>query len=230
MTLDAAYIADSLLFQHHSPADVQQALQYHDELVEVFTNQSPSRLLFIHMMGVPGSGKSTMAKAVHERLLLHKLYPCVIGNDLVLERLPCYQLDRQTDQAAAFKRWEMPSRIMGYYLVQAALDKRLPMLYDSSGHDPRHLQMLQYIQSLGYKVAMVYAKVELATAQSRVAARVSQPGARFTPPQMVAERYAQTLDMAERYRDLLGNHFFEVDNNGLLDAAMLDKIVARILN
>lgn len=144
--------------------------QYFNPIIEQMLDKAPSsdHPKLIHMMGIPGSGKSTFYQN-------HKDWFndfVLIGFDLVMESVPQYQEDRKTlGKMEAFKKWELPARIAGYELLRRAINERKNIFFDHGGTPICHRELLGNIRKMGYETTMYYINCEPQTAINRIANR-----------------------------------------------------------
>lgn len=135
----------------------------------------------INVCGLPASGKSAVCKAIKaERPEL--LY---ISFDALMEELPVYLAEHLKDRRKSFERWEIPARFAGYQLLKQAVRHKLPILFEHSNADPRHVELYQKIRQAGYTVDIRYIDAAPDLVLPRLASRE-----RFFSPERTRERAA----------------------------------------
>jgi len=150
-------------------------------LKSVLSQEKPK---FIHMLGLPGAGKSTYYKQ-HQSEFQNYLY---IDFDLVMGATKEYQKDLKVlGSAEAFKRWQIPARIAGYELLKRAIEEKKNIFFDHGGTPVCHRELLKNIKAFGYQTKMIYLPCSVDVALKRVAARELLTK-RHTPSQIVIER------------------------------------------
>ena len=139
---------------------------------------------FVHMLGIPGAGKSTYYQK-HKAQYADYLF---IGFDFIMEAIPEYQKDVEAlGSVEAFKRWELPARISGYELLKRAIEAKKNIFFDHGGTPICHRELLTNVKLYGYTTKMVYVPCEVDVALQRVKAR-ELVTKRHTPPQMIIDR------------------------------------------
>ena len=88
---------------------------------EILNNHiSQDKPTFIHMLGIPGAGKTTYMNN-NKECFKDFLF---LDFDMVMERLPEYREDvKKLGSVEAFEKWEIPSRIAGYEVLLQAIKK-----------------------------------------------------------------------------------------------------------
>lgn len=184
-----------------------------EKLAALTSAQKP---FIVHMLGIPGAGKTTFANQIYNELqqLLNgdTLY---LGFDRIMTEIPEYS---SVDKVTAFAKYEIPAREAGYVLLKSALERRANIFFDHGGAAADHPAILRYAsEALGYRTFMVYIKCDTAVAKSRVERRALAEG-RHTPLSYIDERYKIIEDLLPQYvADLTA--MFMVDNS----AAVLNR-------
>lgn len=180
---------------------------------QVLTSTEPQEHPFlIHLCGVPGSGKSTYAAKLSENLALKGQSFAILQFDVVMEALPGYQTDKRIDLQAAFAKWEIPARIIGYHLMQALLDNRRSFVFDHSAAFPAHVNLLSLAKNcLGYRVEMHRMLCSTETAVSRVKNREKQ-SCRYTPERLIYERVGVIENLLPQYQAIV-DRFIAIENS-----------------
>lgn len=161
---------------------------------------------FIHMLGVPGSGKSTVAKEIYQMLEWRK--PTLVGFDRIMESIPEYH--QEPDRVRAFSSFELSARAGGYILIKELLGKRSDIFLDHGGPLASHVELLRFARANGYATAVVKVSVSNETAKKRIQARQLVEG-RHTPLSYVDERCQIIEELTEGYRSAT-DHYFEIMN------------------
>lgn len=160
---------------------------------------------FIHMLGIPGSGKSTFWKK-NKDLFSDYIF---ISFDEVMNRLPTYHKDSSLlGLKEAFARWEIPSRIAGYELLTRAMQQKKNIFLDHGGTPELHLALMKEAKKAGYKTKMYYLKCDVDTALERVSAR-EQEVQRHTPRELIIKRAPLVKKRAEQFKQIV-DEFIEV--------------------
>lgn len=163
---------------------------------------------FVHTLGAPGAGKSSLVAALQHELPETRR-PAVVAFDRLMAALPEYQ--RQTDRVEAFRLYEGPARAAGYALLRELVDRRSDILLDHSGAFANHVTMLEHVKGQGYKVVVLHVLTDIDAAKRRVAARAETEG-RHTPLDYVDQRDAIVRDLAPAYR-AVADCYFEISND-----------------
>ena len=134
--------------------DIRRVLQ--NVLQNVFPVEKP---YLVNFCGLPASGKSHLCrrfKSEHPEALY-------ISFDALMESLPVYIKEHQTDRQKSFERWELPARFIGYQLLKGAVRHKLPIVFEHSNATPFHIELYEKIKQAGYIVDIRYidADVEL---------------------------------------------------------------------
>ncbi|MBX7143083.1 MAG: zeta toxin family protein [Oligoflexia bacterium] len=173
---------------------------YH-ELTSAALKRSPLQLrpFFIHLAGVPGSGKSTYSK----RLSAAHPDAYLLDFDGVMESLPAYrQHCEEHGLESAFRAWEIPARLVGYRLLISLLEHRRSIIFDHSASNPKHIEIMRTVSALGYRTEMHYLPCQPELALARIESR-SAHNSRFTPAHLVIERAEALKVLIPNYRSLV---------------------------
>ncbi len=205
MLLSALIPSVSTLIPYEYP--VIKTPEY-EHLLQKMLDSAPSveNPTLIHMLGIPGAGKSTF---YHK----HKFPPHLfIGFDSIMEQLPSYQTDTSNlGSAAAFQKWEIPARILGYELLRRAVEAHKNIFFDHGGLNPAHLELLQNLHNYGYTTEMHHIICPLNLALKRAQLR-EQKTHRHTPQEMIKARYALMEKLAAQYQKI-ADTFYVYDNS-----------------
>lgn len=175
-----------------------------DKIVEERLRSAPvsPHPLFVHMLGIPGSGKTVFARPLFE-CLERKVNGAFtyVGFDDLMSDIPQYQSSQ--DRVAAFSAYELPARAAGYALLKGLLEKRANILFDHGGASSEHVDILRYaIHSLEYSAFMVHVKCDAKNAIKRIIRRAEIEG-RHTPIHYVEDRKKLIDALLPRYLEIL---------------------------
>lgn len=146
--------------------------------------KSSSKPKLVHMLGIPGSGKTTFYQNNRSRFKNFLR----IDFDTIMEFLPQYQYDVQNiGSIKAFEKWQIPARIAGYELLKRAVEAKKNIFFDHGGTPLCHRELLQNIKKRGYTTTMYYIDCPVDIALSRAVER-EKTTKRHTPPQMIKDR------------------------------------------
>jgi probable phosphoglycerate mutase len=152
---------------------------------------APSPLL-LNISGIPGAGKSTLAR----RVLEERPALVYLSFDELMEALTPYREDlRQRGAAAAFERWELPARLLGYRLLQRCVERRYSILFEHGNADPGHVALYRRLKARGYRVEIRFIDAPLPVAIERASRRE-----RYIPAAVIAERHALLRELNEQYK------------------------------
>ncbi len=175
------------------------------------TAQAQPRPFLLHTIGVPGAGKSSLLQALSATL--DPLPHHCVSFDKLMQAIPAYRSHARSDAEGAFQAFELPAREAGYVLLRALLARRAHILFDHSGANPAHRDILSYARQQGYTVMVVRVGVAVTQAQRRLADRQLKDG-RHTPPAYVAERQALLQTLLPAYRHS-ADAYLELHNDDL---------------
>lgn len=170
-----------------------------EALIESFLHAAPAEEypLIIHMSGIPGAGKSTFYQT--------RTWPrhVFIGFDTIMEQIPEYQTDvRTSGPAAAFHKWEIPARIIGYELLRRAVSQRKNIFFDHGALNTGHIELLQNLKNLGYETEMYFINCAPEVAYQRTLRR-EQLTLRHTPRTLIEQRQALAQTCLSEYRKII---------------------------
>jgi Predicted kinase len=156
--------------------------------------QSASPYL-INISGIPGSGKTTLAKQILSRNS-ELLY---VSFDEIMENISFYKSDCQKLGAeCAFTKWELPARYLGYKLLRDGLINRYPILFDHSNAFLEHIELYKIIKGMGYKTEIQFIDIDLKTAIERSKKRL-----RFVPEKMIRDRHKLLKNLNLQYNEIV---------------------------
>ena len=155
--------------------------------------------LFIHMCGIPGSGKTTYT----QRFLSSTDSFNLVQFDSVMESLPGYQQDcKNLGLEEAFVRWELPARAIGYHLLQILVEEKRNIFFDHSATNRKHLELIKSVKKHGYQVEMHFIECSVDEATERVKAREATIQ-RHTPISLISERNRLLEELVPHYEGLV---------------------------
>ena len=153
------------------------------------------RPTLVHMLGIPGCGKSTFIK---QNMKKFENY-LIISFDDIMESIPQYHEDvLKLGSVEAFKKWEIPARIAGYELLIRAINKKINILFDHGGFPACHVELMKNIKRYGYKTVMYELSCNVDEAIRRVRIREMRTK-RHTPENMIRQRYNLLKDRGFEY-------------------------------
>ena len=154
---------------------------------------------FVHMLSIPGSGKSTF---YHYNAENFKNY-IYISFDAIMEAHPLYQKDvREIGSVKAFEKWEIPSRIAGYELLFRAIASKKNIFLDHGGTPKCHQELLLKVKQFGYKTKMYYIScpVEIAIARTKSRELITK---QHTPVNLITDRAKVINANIEIYKSIV---------------------------
>jgi len=196
------------LFPVETPefAEIAPSLQM---IVRQFADNAISQKnpYLVHMMAVPGAGKTSFVSVLAKRL--SDTCPAVVAFDRIMEAIPEYQ--SESDKEKAFALWELPARAAGYVLIKNLLTKKANIIFDHSASFDAHVKILDYAKRCGYRVAMVRILIPLDVAKRRIELRQTEQQ-RHTPLCYVDERDEKLKQLLCAYKEA-ADFFAETTNN-----------------
>ncbi len=174
---------------------------YDNILNNIIGKKIPNSNKFIfHMLGIPGSGKTTFIKTVEE---INSDNCVLIAFDDIMERIPYYREDNiKLGSVESFKKWEIPARVIGYELLVRSIESSLSIFFDHGGLCRQHVSLMSNIRSYGYKTIMKFMNCDLKTAQERVVKRETVTG-RHTPVEMINKRHGLLKELMPIYKNMV---------------------------
>jgi len=159
------------------------------------------------MLGIPAAGKSTFSRSLKQSF--SKDPPTLVAFDSIMEAMPEYRAE--PDSVKAFKLYELPARMAGYFLLKRLIEKKADILLDHSGARADHVAMLCYAKALGYKVIVVRLLADKETSKVRILKRQVEEG-RHTPLDYIDDREKGIDALVGDYRKI-ANTYMEILNN-----------------
>lgn len=185
----------------------------HTELSDIETTiidaaKSAPSPVFVHMLGIPGSGKSSFLNILQQEWQ-KKANVTLLGFDQIMQMIPSYQ--NMTDKIDGFRQFELPAREAGYRILDGLLKKRAHILFDNGGSAESHPDMMRYAKDqLQYKLIFLSIHTPIEVARSRVDARAIETG-QHTPLHYLGERYQKLQNLIPAYREM-AHAFYQIDN------------------
>lgn len=181
-------------------------------VAEYLERASPSRApVLVHMLGIPGSGKTTFARALHR--CLSSQQPGMftyVSFDHLMEAISTYRIDG--DLRSEFAKYELPARSAGYALLKELLERKVSVLFDHGGANPEHIGLIRYAaEALGYQAFVIYIRCSVNVAKERVSQRMKIEG-RYTPLEYVDNRFKVISTLVSEYLNL-SDRFLMIDNS-----------------
>jgi len=153
----------------------------------------------VHMLGVPGCGKSTVAQKLHSILGTRPGgTSSILGFDRVMMEIDGYQ---NLNLHTAFAKFEMPARKAGYAILEGLIASKASIVFDHGGSAPEHPSILKFAKELfGYTTVVINVQVNLEEAKRRIAIREKVED-RHTPAHYVDDRLVDIRNLIPSYFD-----------------------------
>jgi predicted kinase len=199
-------------FQAKDGSFVNQAEDVIKELLPEVSNEASDGVqpFILHTAGIPCSGKSYFSQQLmsENKLPQNTVY---VQFDEIMEKLKPYQEDTKylieelgEDEGIkqAFANWEIPARIIGYELLERAIEKKRHILFDHSASFKGHIELLKNLKDeMGYKIEMHFFDISIEEAKKRVKVREKKTK-RYTPESMLFERKKVLNEMIGDYKKI----------------------------
>ena len=151
---------------------------------------------FVQVGGIPGAGKSTFCRQHKDKSAIY------ISFDKIMESLQGYQKDLQTlGSVEAFKRWELPARVIGYEVLSRAIEKKINIRLEHSGVNEAHIELFKNLKKLGFKTEVDFILCQEDIAYQRTLER-EQRTQRHTPKSLIEERSAKVKEYLPKYKSI----------------------------
>ena len=146
--------------------------------------------------GIPGAGKSTFCKS-------HLPYNfLLLSFDKIMSSLSGYKrLLKEKGAEEAYKKYEMPARIIGYEILRRAINHHFNIMFEHSGTNPAHLEMFKNLPKRGYKTSVdfIICDTSLAIKRSKIRAQKIN---RYVPESLIFERANGFEEYIKAYKKL----------------------------
>lgn len=183
----------SLISYDYSKIKCAEYEQIIDALLAKFAHNKGLQML--QVSGCPGAGKTTYCRKIAGD-------GAFLSFDAIMESLPSYQRDLQSlGDEAAFARWEMVARVIGYEVLRRAVERKLGIVLEHSGVNPAHLELFANLKKLGYETCVRVIKCDLAMAERRAEER-EKITHRHTPKKMIEQRFALVNNYIAKYQKI----------------------------
>lgn len=152
---------------------------------------------FVQISGIPAAGKSTFIANNNFNDYLF------ISFDAIMISMPAYQIDVKTFGAKqAFKNWEMPARVIGYHLLEKAIEQKINIVFEHSGANEAHIELFQNLPNLGYQTKIHFILCDVDTACQRALERQKITN-RHTPKEIIVQRAALLEEYLQKYQSFV---------------------------
>jgi probable phosphoglycerate mutase len=132
--------------------------------------------------------------------------------DYIMKQIPDYQQDLYLlGTVQAFKKWEIPARIIGYEILYRAIMSKFDITLEHSGVHLAHLQLIKTLKEIGYDTNVYFITCPLSLALSRTEMREKQTQ-RHTPAEMVKQRFVLADIYLEKYKTI-ADHTYLYDTS-----------------
>lgn len=171
----------------------------YDMLIENYIKKvsSSSSPNFVQISGIPGSGKTTFIEKNNFNKYLY------IAFDKVMVSLDGYQQDlKSLGSVEAFKKWEMPARVIGYKILEEAIKNKLNIVLEHSGTNNAHVELFKKLPSIGYKSKINFTMCDINTAVERSIER-EKLTKRHTPKEIIEQRYISIQKFLKIYQEFV---------------------------
>ena len=146
--------------------------------------------------GIPGAGKSTYCQA---HLPDNYLF---LSFDKIMVELSGYQETLAKEGAvSAYKKYEMPARIIGYEVLRRALRNHYNILFEHSGTNNAHIEMFKNLPKKGYKTSIDFIICDTKTAIHRTKEREKKIN-RHVSEDVIKERAAGFTKYISLYKKI----------------------------
>ena len=157
-----------------------------------------NKILF-NISGLPASGKTYYARqmAAAHADFFHLAF------DDIMESLSFYKDEARRNREEAFRRWEIPARVIGYDWLEECLKRGLALVFEHGNTVPRHVAMYRMSRhTYGYTVHIHYIESGPETVKPRLARReryfpLSEIDRRWALGQRLRPAYEAVADVFE---------------------------------
>ncbi len=185
----------------------------YDRLIAYFQARARKSLQprFIQVGGIPGAGKTTFCQQAHWDNGLF------ISFDKIMEMLPCYRQDLyKLGSVAAFDKWEIPARVIGYELLRRSVENRYDICLEHSGVNSSHLQLVNSLKKRGYSTELYFILCQPDLAYQRALEREKKTQ-RHTSREMIDKRYSLVRTYLPQYKKIADKMYvYDTSDNAFL--------------
>lgn len=164
--------------------------------------QSSDKPVLLQVSGIPGSGKSTFCSKNQPKDFLY------LSFDRIMTKLSGYQQELQENGAElAYRKYEMPARIIGYEILCRAINLHINIMFEHSGTNQAHLELFKNIADKGYRTVVDFIMCDTKLAIKRAREREKKIN-RHVPEQLIIERAERFSEYITAYKKLTNEVFF----------------------
>ncbi|MBK66845.1 MAG: hypothetical protein CMP22_01790 [Rickettsiales bacterium] len=157
---------------------------------------------FIHMGGLPGAGKTTLAVSYLENELKGQGFIRIDFDDIMTE-LDGYEESSMINPEQAYDEFWQPAASIGYKIIEMLVNEKTNILLDHSGAPEYHIQILKEIKEIhNYKTKMIYAECPIEMVKMRVKVRELRTK-RHVPEQLILDRDKSLAKNFKHYQEAL---------------------------
>ena len=182
----------------------------YDQLIAYFQSRASKsqQPRFVQVGGIPGAGKTTFCQQAHWDNGLF------ISFDKIMEMLPGYRQDLyKLGTAAAFEKWEIPARVIGYELLHRSIEKKYNICLEHSGVNTPHIQLVKSLKKCGYTTELYFILCQPDLAYRRALEREKKTQ-RHTSREMIDKRYSLVQTYLPEYRQIVDKmYIYDTSNN-----------------
>lgn len=132
--------------------------------------------------------------------------------DAVMSEIPAYREDTLLQPEAAFRRWEIPARILADEILASAVERRCDIVYDRTCALPDTVEMLQNLKRLEkYEISMYFVWASLPECLQR-SKRRAHASRRHVPEEVIVERSESLRTLLPAYLRL-ADEFLVYENH-----------------
>lgn len=187
-------------------------MRFQSLLTESINDKGIFKALFV--AGYPGSGKSSLIRAVHDGSL-----PVMqVNSDVWTEYYIKHDRTAWSDIGHLVKRHSLSN-------IYHNLNGMLPLYVDSTGTNPTLFQnRVSLLKSYGYDVKMIMIDVELDTSKARAKARGEKKGGRKVSSDYIDRAYNQIKGDIGMYKEYISDYTTIRNNDGDVGPKFMKKI------
>lgn len=168
---------------------------------------------WIQIMGIPGSGKTTLVRMLQQELN-NRIPYTLAAFDEYMELIPEYMTEQ--DRAMAFAKFEEPARAVGFEIFKELIRRKVHVLFEHSTSFIGVRDLMYFVKQSGYKLILIRVEVDQCVAKARVKAR-EEITKRHVPESLIDERF---VIIQTRWEELtkIADLNLSVVNNGDVDS------------